>query len=90
MIRRRGEWSLGSRSHDRSVSVFRSHPRSTTSGLIFKIVMLLVMSDPALDGAPVTTCQLSHLVVAQALIVKSENGRSLDEIQCDSLVRTHD
>jgi hypothetical protein len=44
-------------------------------------MMLLVVSDPATDGAPVATCQLSHEVVAQALIMKCENARSLDEIQ---------
>ena len=85
MTARRGKWCLGSRSHDRSVSVFGRHPRPTTSGLIFKAMVVLVMSDPVLDGAPVAACQLSHAVVVQAQRVKSENGGSLDETEAGSL-----
>jgi hypothetical protein len=47
--------------------------------------MLLLMIDPVLDGAPVTICQLSYLVVAHAQCMKSENGGSLDETELGSL-----
>jgi hypothetical protein len=47
--------------------------------------MLLVVIDPALDGAPVTARQPSHQVVREARVVKSENSRLLDDIEAEAL-----
>ena len=76
---------FGSRSHDRRISVFGRGPRATTSGLIFKAVVFLEVSDPALDGAPVAACQLSYSIVVHAQRVKSQNRGSLDETEARSL-----
>ena len=59
--------------------------RPTTSRFLFKALMIIVISYPMLNGAPVATCQLSHTVVIQTQRVKSENGGSLDESEAKPL-----
>lgn len=82
---RRGKRRFGGGSHDRRVGVLGCGSRATTSRHILKAVVILVVSDPVLDGALVAACQLSHSVVVQAHSVKSEKGGSLDETEAVAL-----
>ena len=52
--------------------------------------MIIVISYPMLNGAPVATCRLSHTVVVQTQRVKSENGGSLDESEAKDLSMVQD
>jgi hypothetical protein len=62
---RRRDWSLGSRSDDRSVSSWCRDHRPTTSGLILKGMMFIEIVDPVLDGAEVTVRQTSYQITAK-------------------------
>ena len=83
---RLGDVLLGHRSCDPKCQCWSCDPRANTSRLISKAVVFLKVSDPVLDGALVAACPLSHLVVAHAHRVTSENGLSLAETMANHYV----